>query len=71
MFLAQFKLGALDETTVYASEFLFDINGSFILMLLLVLLYSIMGAIRRCVTWGVATSLVIFLLWGAVSYDFY
>ena len=68
MFLAQFELGALDERSVYASEFVFDINGSFILMLLLVVLYSAIGLVRKCPTWGFATSFVIFLLWGAVSY---
>ena len=67
MFLAQFKLGDLDETTIYGSEFLFDIIGSFILMLILVVLYSVMGVIRKCATWGFATSFFIFLLWGAVS----
>ena len=67
MFLAQFELGNLDDTTVYGSEFLFDINGSTILMMILVLLYSIMGLIRRCPVWGFATSFFIFLLWGVVS----
>ena len=67
MFLAQFELGNLDKTTVYGSEFLFDINGSFILMMILVVLYSIMGLIRRCPVWGFATSFLIFLLWGVVS----
>jgi len=68
MFLAQFELGALDGTSVYASEFVFDINGSFILMLLLVLMYSAIGLVRKCPTWGFATAFVVFLLWGAVSY---
>ena len=66
MFLAQFKLG-LDESMTYASEFVFDINASFILMLILVLLYTVMGLLRRCPVWGLATSLFVFLLWGAVS----
>ena len=66
MFLAQFKLG-LDETTVYASEFLFDINASIILLIILVILYSVMGIIRKCPAWGFTTSLLLFLLWGAVS----
>ena len=68
MFLAQFKLGALDGTSLYASEFVFDINGSFILMLILVLLYCTIGLVRRCPTWGFATAFTIFMLWGAVSY---
>ena len=68
MFLAQFKLGALDETSFYASEFVFDINGSFILMLILVLLYCTIGLVRQCPTWGFTTAFTIFLLWGAVSY---
>jgi len=65
MFLAQFKLG-LDESMTYASEFVFDINASLILMLILVLLYITIGLIRRCPAWGFATSCFIFLLWGAV-----
>ncbi|XP_065899514.1 uncharacterized protein [Dysidea avara] len=64
MFLAQFKLG-LDESVTYASEFVFDINASLILMLILVLLYTTMGLIRKCAVWGLATSLFVFLLWGA------
>jgi len=59
MFLAQFRLGEFN------SQF---VNGSLILMVILVLMYSIMGLIRKSATWGFATSFFIFLLWGIVSY---
>ncbi|XP_053402941.1 uncharacterized protein LOC128558118 [Mercenaria mercenaria] len=57
-FLAQFSFFG-----VKIGNGAWQINGSFALFLVLVIMYLIMGLIRKCKTWGLATSVVIFVCW--------
>lgn len=66
MLFAQFAFPGLD-TTVRRSAFFFPTNFSYIPLAILILVYILMGILRKCLTWGFATAIVITLLWGIVS----
>ena len=69
MFIAQFKLPGsyIEDTTVRRGPFLFPTNWSYLPLGILLLAYIIMGFIRKCKVWGLATAAVIAMLWGIVS----
>ena len=70
MFFAQFKLPGsyIEDTTVRRGPFFFPTNWSYLPLGILLLLYIIMGFVRKCPIWGCATAVVITMLWGVVRF---
>lgn len=69
MYFAQFKLPGsyIEDTTVRRGPFFFPANWTYLLLGLLLLVYIIMGFLRKCKVWGFGTAIVITMLWGVVS----
>lgn len=58
-FLAQFSFFGVKKMGYGA----FELNGAMYLFIALVVLYMVMGFLRKTIAWGVATSVVVFVCW--------
>ncbi len=67
MLFAQFNLPGESTTIVRRGPFFFPTNWTYLPLAILIVVYILMGILRKCVAWGIITAIVITLLWGVVS----